>query len=902
MKELLLLFAATDSPDLRTGIIEGLGSLVSREQEDLLCREVLENGVPEMVNLVTVRGYTPGDPADQVLFFFITGQREHLSGMDTAAGCRLLAEGYEQAGPAARRNALRRACDSRTCNLLAAALAGDPVTRSAGGWSPAEWEVVMSGLIQDRRWADLWQLAPYAPPQLAVAALSAIRSSGWMPPGESAKVFSEIVADLPREWSYPVPAGPLTRSIGRPASRVVRLAFSPDSSLIATCSCDGIISVWDIRSVQNRVTVRTGTGSARFLAITPDNTRIIFGSDDGALHCHELQEGRRTWSWPGNGGDEAGAAVLSGDGLTVITGDTGGIIHVLFVDGGKTGGVIPAHPSPVTCFAISRDGIGLAAGHTDGTVSLLDFPARTCLSVLNGAGDAVRSITFSDDRSQVLVLYDRAPPSLWETATGVKVRVFSGQCGTVVCSAVSPAGSWWWAAGSSDHTLRCWDWSGKVPVATVPFYSRHITCCAPAPDGSLLATGYSDGTIRLYTMPASTLIREFKGHKKAVTCCTISPDGTGFATASWDGTVKVWHLPSGEIRRTLEHHAGDVVSLATSPDHPAVIAAMSDGFIRVYPDGDLNPARVVDMYTPGIRAVAASPGGTSLACAGTDATLRIWNLDDGTLVAGADRLSTTLRCLAWMPDGSALLSGGWDGKVRKWSVTDCLLVSTCRGHASIVTCMALSRDGRLLATGSNDTTVGLWRTGEQVPYAFIRDSRSEVSALALSHDGSLLAAGGADTVIRLYRLPEGAPDGTLAGLPGKVTALSITPDGLMLAAGYESGTLAFFSLQENKLIRTVPAHSAAVSGIVLTGGGTELTTGGRDGMVRSWVLPWTRLLSDTTLADIPAVREQAAAAGRKNDADSWTFLDRMLSYRFRSEIELCDCRQVPGVYDIQICG
>ncbi len=734
VKELLSLFTATDSPDLRAAVIDGLGSLVSREQEDLICREVLRNGIPELVNLVIVRGYTPHDPADQALFSFVTGQKERLSGTDTAAGCPLLAGGYARADPAARRNALRRARDSRTCNLLAAALVGDPVTRSAGGWSPVEWEVVVSGLIQDRRWADLWQLAPFAPPKLTITAIAAIKSSGWTPPGDAGNVFSDILAVLPSEWSYPVPAaGLLTRSIGRPASRVVRLAFSPDSTLLATGSCDGIISVWQISTARNRVTISTGTGSARFLAIPPDNTRIIFGSDDGALHCHELQAGRRTWSWPGNGSGEAGAAVLSGDGLTVITGDTRGIVNVLFVDGGKMAGTIPAHPSPIACLAFSPDGIRLAAGHTDGTVSLLDLPARTCLSVLNGAGDAVRSITFSDDSSRVLVLYDRAPPSLWDTVSGTKVRVFSGQCGSVVCSAVSPAGPWC-AAGCSDHTLRCWNWSGKVPVATVPFYSRHITCCAPAPDGNLLATGYSSGTIRLYTMPASALMKEFKGHKKAVTCCTISPDGTSFATASWDGTVKVWHLPSGEIRRTLEHHAGDVVSLAASPDRPAVIAAMSDGFARVYPDGELNPARVVDMYTPGIRAVAVSPGGTHLACAGTDATLRIWDLDGGSLVAGADRLSTTLRCLSWMPDGSELISGGWDGKIRTWSVTDCRQVRTRRGHASIVTCMALSRDGRLFATGSNDTTVGLWRTNEQVPYAVVRDSRSEVSALAISPD------------------------------------------------------------------------------------------------------------------------------------------------------------------------
>ena len=298
VQELLSLFTATDSADIRTGIIEGLGSLVSREQEDTLCREVLRSSMPDLVELVTRRGYIPRDPALQTLFFFVTGQKERLSGMDTAAGCPLLAEGYVKADPAIRRNALRAAWSNGTCNLVAAALVRDPVTRSVGGWSPAEWDVVVSGLIQDGRWADLWQLAPFAPPKLAVAAIAAIKSSGWIPPGDAGNVLSDILAVLPGEWSYPVPAaGLLTRSIGRPASRVVRLAFSPDSTLLATGSCDGIISVWQISSARNRVTLSTGTASVRFLAITPDNTRIIFGSDNGVLHCHELQEGNQSWSW-----------------------------------------------------------------------------------------------------------------------------------------------------------------------------------------------------------------------------------------------------------------------------------------------------------------------------------------------------------------------------------------------------------------------------------------------------------------------------------------------------------------------------------------------------------------------------------------------------------------------------
>ena len=49
-------------------------------------------------------------------------------------------------------------------------------------------------------------------------------------------------------------------------------------------------------------------------------------------------------------------------------------------------------------------------------------------------------------------------------------------------------------SGSDDHTLRCWDLNTPAPVAVIPFYSRRITSCSAAADGSILAAGFHDGS------------------------------------------------------------------------------------------------------------------------------------------------------------------------------------------------------------------------------------------------------------------------------------------------------------------------------------------------------------------------------------------------------------------------
>jgi WD40 repeat protein len=895
VRELAAVFCTAPSRRVRERAVKGLRRLKTREQIDLFCRECLLHNDAGLVSLARVCRYLPLAPAEQALWFFCTSRPEDLDRLDPEDPFLLLAEGYRSAPAAVRARARIAARTDGSSYRLARALAGPAVTQHAGDWSYDEWDLVVRGLTEREHWDDLWLLVPLAPLPVAHAAVTALEHAGWTPAGDDVILWEGIVAALPDRWTFPVPAGQVRDPVGRPAGQVIRLCFSPDGSLLATGCCDGMVSVCRTASPGPALEFSAGPHSLRSLALSADNTCLVYGMDNGTVHGYSLVDHDRIWSWDGK---NATALSLSPDSGSVLIGTEGGSLHVLGTRDGRVLVTIPLHPSPVTSIAAAPAGQAIACGHADGTVSVADSADTGSPGILCGSGGPVRSLAFTAAGTGLIVICGQAPPALWDLAGGTKTHVFSGFSGRTVCSAVS-AGGGWFAAGGDDHMLRCWNSHERLPAAVLPLYSRQVTCCAAGMDGNLLAAGCNDGTIRIYRMPEGRLLREYKGHRNTIASCAVSPDGNRLATAGWDGTTKLWRLPGGEIQRTLDAHAGGIISLA-GPAGTLVATVTEDGFARIIDGSGSDPVRTIDLYTPAVRAAAMSADGTYLACTGADGTLRCWTLRDGGLVASGDHPATSLRCCTFLPDTSALVTGGWDGACRLFGVPDLRPLRIFSGHTSTVTCCAVSRDGSLLVTGSNDTTVRLWNTSEDAAYRVLRESRSEVGAVALSPDETLLAAGSADGVIRLYSLPYGTPAGELPSLSGKVTSLAFTPDGCILAAGFDGGTCTLLSLHGKTLLRSIPAHTGSVTGIALLTDGKTLMTAGSDGMCRFHPLPLSPFLAHASLADIPAAVSGEASARGSAESAQWAFLRALLAARFRGEIELCPPLDSAGCYDIQL--
>lgn len=156
VSELAEVFCTTPDPKARDLAREGLTSLSSSEQIDLLCRIILTRDNPDLLAMANHCGFLPSVPAYHALYRFCTSGSGKSGKPNSEVSADLLAEGYAGASAQVRAMARRVARMNGTGSILARSLTGTCVTEYASNWSFDEWEIVINGLIREQKWADLW--------------------------------------------------------------------------------------------------------------------------------------------------------------------------------------------------------------------------------------------------------------------------------------------------------------------------------------------------------------------------------------------------------------------------------------------------------------------------------------------------------------------------------------------------------------------------------------------------------------------------------------------------------------------------------------------------------------------------------------------------------------------------
>jgi WD40 repeat protein len=363
-------------------------------------------------------------------------------------------------------------------------------------------------------------------------------------------------------------------------------AFVRDD-FVVTADSNGLVQIWSVASGETVSELRGHSNYVSFLAVNPQQDRIVTGSDD---------ETYRVWR-PGPGVstldvDRPGyqtVAAYRPDGAMFLTAGYSGQIELWETTTGDLSGRLDVGDRrSVRSAAFSPDGstIAVAARVGDpeseiggGALLLMDAASGELLwdSQRDGS-EAPMSVGFSPSGGEIATYWSDGTARIYDSLDGSEVAVYAAQHRAQV---------------SSDSLVSF------TPDSLVSF----------SPDGRLLAI--ADGSeVVLWDPTAGSVSKTFR-HDDPVTAIAFSPDGSSLAAGSEGATIRSWDVGTGSLEVTMQGHRGDIESVAFSPDGSFLVSSADDGTARVW-NADGEQIQVFEVGQLFVTSASFSPDGGSI--------------------------------------------------------------------------------------------------------------------------------------------------------------------------------------------------------------------------------------------------------------------------------------------------
>ena len=329
-----------------------------------------------------------------------------------------------------------------------------------------------------------------------------------------------------------LPPGIRSRTTLRGHTRQIsRIAWSPQGTLLASCSEDGLIRLWEIPSGNCSSELRGHTAAALALAFDSAGARLASGGADGTIQFWNTHERKRI-AWIATHAQEiTGIAFAPGDEM-LASAATNGAVKLWATD------------------SLNLDHTFREYGSTERGAGF-DFAGR--LSRVRNVAFAPIGLTLAADDANGIV-------TLWDAETGTQLRSLAEHAGAVTSLAFDPTGLTLATAGI-DRTVKIWDTSSGQLLCSLEGHTGPVTTVAFSPDGQLLASkgDERDGTIRIWnaitgaavaTIPEPVSTKSAGGiafHPRLPLLASVGADHGSlneieFGVALGDRVVHLWEL------------------------------------------------------------------------------------------------------------------------------------------------------------------------------------------------------------------------------------------------------------------------------------------------------------------------------------------------------------------------
>jgi len=207
--------------------------------------------------------------------------------------------------------------------------------------------------------------------------------------------------------------------LGTHADVIHDLAFSPDGKILASCSYDRLVKLWDTTAKKELRVLKDHSDSVYGIAFRSDSQLLASVAADRAVKVWDIATGRRLYTL-GESTDWVYAVAWSPDGRHLAAAGVDKSIRVwqASADGGRVVHSVFAHEAPVLHLTYTTDGKTLYSLSEDRTIKAWDAEHMVERKVYERQPETVLSLAIRPDGKQLaLGRYDGAL-ILLDTTTG----------------------------------------------------------------------------------------------------------------------------------------------------------------------------------------------------------------------------------------------------------------------------------------------------------------------------------------------------------------------------------------------------------------------------------------------------------------------------------------------------